>query len=259
MNVLIETRFVRALLQFNKKPKLAPMTPSAKQAAKVLYIEQAGDKIRAYATNGVIGAVYTQDGFDLLAERQRMVLDRESLKHSLSMLDGIETIRLQDFAPTGIVKVSDAGMISSCIVMQYPDYPPLSIDKVFDQAKGDVDLDALNHINPDYLISLSQVGKILAGKSYGHFTPYIEARGSQIALIVRYQGCSHFKSIIAPMRVNVEFGVVRDKKADALEYMKKMIDNGMDYPDAQHRASIACDVSADDLQKAYDAESADAV
>jgi len=256
MNVLIETRFVRALLQFNKKPVVRSFSESSQSARKVLFIEQAGDKIRAYATNGHIAAVYTQDGFDMQAKRDSMVIDRESLKNALCMLDGVEAIRLQNFSSSSLIKISSDDGIFNCSALSFEDYPICPIDKVFDQLKEKVSLESLNWVNPDYLIPMSRVGQILSD-GYSEAAPYLETLGQRVGLLVQYVGVPEFKAIISPMRSPVPYW--SPSYINAVDAMKKFIAEGMDYADAQYRASSAYDVSAENLQKAYDAESADAV
>lgn len=256
MNVLIETRFVRALLQFNKKPVVRTFSESSQLAQKVVFIEQAGDKIRAYATNGHIAAMYTQDGFDMQAERRRMVIDRESLKNALSMLDGVDVIRLQDFSGSSLIKISSDDGIFNCSALGCLNYPLCPIDKVFDDLKHKVSLESLNWVNPDYLIRMSRVSLILSNNGDGS-APYLETLGQRVGLLVQYVGVPEFKAIISPMRATVR-GLHPDLR-NALDAMNKFIADGMDYADAQYRASSAYDVSAENLQKAYDAESACAV
>lgn len=257
MNVLIETRFVRALLQFNKKPVVPSSSESSQLARKVVFIEQAGDKIRAYATNGHIAAIYTQNGFDMQAERESMVIDRQSLKNALSMLDGVEAIWLQNFSSSSLIKISSDDGIFNCSALSFEDYPDCPIDKVFDQLKEKVSLESLNWVNPDYLIPMSRVGQILSD-GYSEAAPYLETLGQRVGLLVKYIGVPEFKAIISPMRATVHRGLHPDLR-NALDAMNKFIAEGMDYADAQYRASSAYDVSAENLQKAYDAESADAV
>lgn len=214
--ITINANVLRALLEFAGKCCF-------RDEMNCVCLQITDTSMRAYATNGHFLGVYTEDNFDVNAERHSVLLNASDLKFLMKKrLKKLKEITVD----TSINKPDD--IIKSALVGTKTDLKskwglaglctlkPVGIDEMISKRKKTIDDNnafSIVSFDADYLLSMHKVNRILAGHDFSdaeYRPPTINAYQHRVACEIQFPRHENFKAYIMPLHHNASEQAIQE-------------------------------------------------